>query len=539
VLLASLAFVCVGAADDGQPATGAGDVPENWRAIHDEARNDRRPSAATEVRSASAAAPAADSPQSPKPPGDKPIEIGDPFEGLATQELIRATGEECPIDLSMALRLAEAENPTIALGRQAIQEALALQLQARALMLPSLNAGAMYHLHQGALQAANGQIMKVDSQSVYFGSGDWTYASQTVLIPGVQIFGNLGDAYYAPLAAAQVVNSRSADSRGIENQVLLEVATLYLNLVKAEADLASIRQSEESLGQVLKATATFAEKGQGRLGDYHRSRTTSLLLHSREQRTQETVAVAAAELGRRLHLDPSVRLKTGGGTIEVVQLVDPAYSVDELVQIAQMARPEAAARSADIAAADYRLKQEYARPFLPLLSVGFSAGGFGGGSDLVNSSFQRVAGRTDFDVYAVWTLDNLGFGNAAIQKERLAERDEAVARRGLILNQIGREVADAYAFWLARRQDLDFARQRLKTAVEGAGEEIARTRGGESLPLEAINSVDLLVTAREELIAALIGYDLSQFQLFIAIGQTPNAAVPAPVRGGAAPADNR
>ena len=167
-----------------------------------------------------------------------------------------------------------------------------------------------------------------------------------------------------------------------------------------------------------------------------------------------------------------------------------------------------------------------------MLSVGYSAGGFGGGGNLAGLLFQATSGRTDFDVYAVWTLQNLGFGNAAIQKERRAERDDALARRGLALNQIGREVADAYAQSEARRQQLELARGRLQTAAAGAREEIARTRGGEALPLEAINSVNLLVEARDEFIAALVGYDMAQFELFVAIGETPNAALPDPLQVG-------
>ncbi|HET6323085.1 MAG TPA: hypothetical protein VFG04_00180, partial [Planctomycetaceae bacterium] len=79
---------------------------------------------------------------------------------------------------------------------------------------------------------------------------------------------------------------------------------------------------------------------------------------------------------------------------------------------------------------------------------------------------------------------------------------------------------------------LDFVLRRLKTAADGAREEIARTRGGEALPLEAINSVNLLTDARQELVRAIVAYDLAQFQLFVAIGQTPSAALPDPKRPG-------
>jgi outer membrane protein TolC len=459
----------------------------------------------------------------------KPAPVGDDMLGLARESVVPVTGEEYMVDLSTVLHLAEGQNPTIALGREAIREALALQLQARALLVPTLNGGAMYHDHLGNLQASDGQIESVNLQSAYFGGGDFTYGSQTVLIPAVHLFGHVGDAYFAPLVARQVVDSRSADSRGIENVVLLEVARRYLDLVGSQASLEAIRRSEDNILQILHDTAAFARTGQGRVGDYNRARTQALLLHSREQRAQEAVAVASAELARTLHLDPSIRLTTAGNSLEPVELVDQTHSVEELVQIALNSRPESAARAADIAAADYRLKQEYARPWLPTISVGYSAGGFGGDGSLGDAPFH-ASGRTDFDVYAFWTFQNLGFGNAAIQKERRAERDDAIAERGLALNRIGREVADAYAQLRSQRQQLELARGRLETALAGTREETDRTRGGEGLPLEAINSVNLLVEARDEFVAALVGYDLAQFRLFVAIGETPNAALPDPLQ---------
>jgi outer membrane protein TolC len=470
-----------------------------------------------------------------------PESVRHPEEGLEPEEVVPVTGQDYPVDLSTVLQLGEAQNPTIALGREAIQEALALQLQARGMLLPSLNAGTMYHLHQGPVQLADGQILKVEEQSIYFGGGDWAMGSQTVAIPAVHIFGHVGDAYFAPLVAAQVVASRTASSRAIENANLLEITGRYLGLVGAEGELYAIRKSEEGLMQVVRATASFAVTGQGRVGDANRSRSQALLLHAQEMQAQADLAVASAELSGTLNLDPSVRLRTAAGMIEVVQLVDPGYRLEELVSMALGARPETAAAAADISAANYRLKAEIARPWLPVVSVGFSAGGFGGGGTGGGDGalFQNVGGRTDFDVYAFWTLQNLGFGNAALQKRERSARDEAIARRGLVSNRIAREVADAFVLSERRKQELDFVLRRLKTAAEGAREEIARTRGGEALPLEAINSVNLLTDARQELVRAIIAYDLAQFQLFLAIGETPGAALPDPKRPGAVRDDGR
>jgi outer membrane protein TolC len=474
--------------------------------------------------------------EQPSPAGKRPLPIAvtNPEEGLKPEDVVPATGQEYQVDLATVLQLAETQNPTIALGREAIQEALALQLQARGMLLPSLNAGTMYHLHQGPLQQANGQILKLEEQSIYFGGGDWTVGSQTVAIPAVHIFGHVGDAYFAPLVAAQVVASRSAASRAIENTSLLDVTGRYLALVGAEGELYAIRKSEEGLMQVVQATAAFARTGQGRVGDANRARSQALLLRAQELQAQENLAVAAADLSRTLDLDPSVSLRTAAGMIEVVGLVDPSYRVEELVSMALGARPEGAAASADISAADYRLKAEYARPWLPTISVGFSAGGFGGGGTQGGDGalFQTTGGRTDFDVYAFWTLQNLGFGNAALQKQQRSNRDDAIARRGLVLSRIGREVTDAFVLSERRKQELDFAMRRLKAAADGAREEIARTRGGEAIPLEAINSVNLLTDARQEVVRTIVAYDVAQFQLFVAIGQTPGAALPDPKRPG-------
>ena len=470
--------------------------------------------------------------------GDKrlapPADLGDALEGLAREDVI-PPAEERYIDLPTALRLAEAENPTIALGRQSIVEAVALQMAARAMLLPSLNAGSNYHLHQGNLQTSFGRIRDVNSQSIYFGAGARTLAAETVAIPGVRIFSQLGDAVFAPLAAGQIVSARSSNSIAIENAMLLNVVQRYLELAMAESTLDAVRQAEDQMREIVLATSAFAQVGQGREGDYNRARTDALLLHAQEQDVQETLAVASAELSRVLHLDPTLRLRTQPGAIELVQLVAPEHNLESLVQLAQSARPELAARAAEIGAAEYRVRQENLRPLLPIVSVGFSAGAFGGGSnrqDLgVPSFFQTLGGRTDFDAMAVWSLQNLGLGNMSVQKQRRAERDQAIAVRGLMANRIAREVGEAYARSESWRQQLVVAHLRLQSAVKGAREEVDRTRGGVGLPIEALNSVNLLADAGRALVETVGGYDLAQFELFVAIGQTPHSALPDPRRG--------
>ena len=290
-------------------------------------------------------------------------------------------GEEQLIDLTTALRLAETANPQIAISRQGIQTAMAQQLGANALALPHLRAGMNYHLHNGVLQTSFGLMRKVNSRSFYIGGGSGTLAAETLAYPMIQINTNVGEAIYQPLAARQHVYASQYETRATINEVFLEVASRYLELMAAEAELKAIQQSEEELGEIARLTASYAEAGQGRLADARRARTGALLTRLEEERAQERVAVASADLSRVLHLDPSVRLQTPGGAIAPVDLVDPNEQLPALIEIAQTARPELAARLMEIGRRDYEYLQAKTRPLFPDVQVRYSYGGFGGSTN--------------------------------------------------------------------------------------------------------------------------------------------------------------
>jgi outer membrane protein TolC len=66
----------------------------------------------------------------------------------------------------------------------------------------------------------------------------------------------------------------------------------------------------------------------------------------------------------------------------------------------------------------------------------------------------------------------------------------------------------------------------LETAEAGYRQDLLRIRGGQGLPIELLDSLQRLVTARQAIVAAVIGYDEAQFQLFVALGQPPMVALP-------------
>ncbi len=440
-----------------------------------------------------------------------------------TQPAVPTAAVDAGVDLGVSLQLAGVGNPTINLAREAIQEALARQTAARALLLPSVNIGGNLHIHHGWLQASPGLIRQVDSQSLYFGAGARTLAAESVAFPGVRLFSHLGDAVFEPLAARQRVAVRVSEQLAVQNQVLLDVATRYLELVEAVSRTESLRQSEVELAEVFRLTAAYARAGQGRSGDANRAAANADLFHRQTQRAEEQEAIASARLAELLNLDPATRLHPPSGEARPVRLVDEEAELSSLVLQALRNRPEVPAGLGAIAEARTRIRQEQTRPWLPTLSVGFSAGAMGGGSNLVPPDYGPFKGRTDFDVLAFWSFANIGLGNRALTRQASAVYGQAVAELDITGNRIREEVAEAKAQAQKAARQIDVASRELVVAQEGFSLEMARIKQGEGRPLEVLDSVRQFAEARLELIRSVTEFNTAQFRLFVALGCSPMA----------------
>ena len=429
---------------------------------------------------------------------------------------------EYPLDLSVAFRLADAENPEIALARNEILSALAFQQQARALLLPTLNVGTNYHAHQGNLQRSSGRILSLSEQSLYVGGGARTLAAESLGIPAVNITSPITEAWFEPLAARQRLTRAQFGARAAANATLLEVAVLYLDLLAAQANLEALRLSESQTSDIARVTASFSRVGEGRQADADRAEVQRQLRRAEVQEAEGEVAIASARLARRLNLDPSTKLTARSGPVEPISLIRPDSDLAGLLGYAIQRRPELTALTAEVAEARVMLKEEIYRPLLPTVWVGFSGGAFGGGSNLSPpSNLARFAGRTDFDVRLIWTVLNFGGGNLARQKQRRAQIGQVSAERAAQVNLVRREVASALATSGARFKQIDQARRQLGVAEAGFAEDLNRTRQNLGRPLEVLDNLDLLVKGRLALIRAITEYNQAQLRLFVALGSPP------------------
>ncbi|HKB40901.1 MAG TPA: TolC family protein, partial [Gemmataceae bacterium] len=363
-----------------------------------------------------------------------------------------------PIDLGSALRLAGVQNPEILQARERVTEAVALRQLAAAQLLPTINAGTNVDVHQGVLQQSNGNILKVNRDSLYLGLGANAVGAGTVNIPGIVLVGNAAEIIYGGLVARQVVRQREFESVAVGNTVLLRVASGYLDLLQAEGRRALAIQTRNESREVARITADFARIQQGRKADADRAATDLDQRNADVLEAENAVLLASARLAELLGLDPSIRLHAIDGWVVPAPIVPDPVPLPELLAIALTQRPELAARQAAIQAALLRLREAKLLPFSPNLILGFSAGTFGGGSNLVSNGLPQANGtllqqprfdsfdaRQDVDATVFWSLRNLGLGNLALARAARSETRITNFEFLEVLNRVRAEVATAYA----------------------------------------------------------------------------------------------
>lgn len=452
--------------------------------------------------------------------------------------------DEFPIDLGTALRLAGAENPELLHARQRVVEATAIKQLAAAQILPNLNVGTNFDSHNGALQQSNGNILKVDRDSLYLGLGAAAVGSGTVNIPGLNYNLNVGVAWYGFLSTRQRVTTAGAQVEAVRNDVLLRVCLAYTDLLRGEGRRAIAVQNRTEAAELARLTAVYANTGQGRKADADRAAVELKKRHVELTQAEADILIATARLCQLVNLDPSTRLRPIDGWVVPAPIVPDPIPLPELLAISLLQRPELAARRSDVQQMLYELSLAKVLPFSPNVILGFSAGGFGGGGNLTSRPqgfidgsgrlvtaprFSDLESRTDFDVAVFWTFRNLGVGNVALIRAADSRVRQARLRELETMNLVRSQVAESHARVAARYLQIDFAEKAVRSSTEAFSEDLTRIKGGQGLPLEVIDSLRILGRSRYEYLDTIIDYNRAQFQLWVSLGRPPANALARPV----------
>lgn len=414
------------------------------------------------------------------------------------------------LSLGSILHLADAQNPNVALARERINEAYARVQRAEALWLPSLRAGLNYNHHEGAIQSVAGDVFQTNRSAFGGGFGAGMYGAASPGIPGLIAQFHLSDAIFQPKIASHQAASRQFSATAARNDVLRDAATGYLELVRAEHGLAIAHEALENTGKLTDITRQYSETGQGLQSDFERMETELALRRDQLAVEQEAIQVASARLAQILHADPAIRIVTGEPVVAPLEVMNVDDAAAAYVALGLSRRPELSEQRHLVCEAIERMNREKYAPLIPSVLLGMSYGGMGGGlgTSIVNSN-QRF----DADAVAYWEIRNLGLGDSAARGEAASIARQTQLKEVAVLDRVAREVTEAHAQVSQRKKRLETARKGIIAAERSYQLNLQRIENAQGLPIEVLQSIQALATARRAYLNAVVDYNIAQFEL--------------------------
>jgi len=463
----------------------------------------------------------------PKSSAAEPVPVTLPPE--ETPELVPAgpvaDSADLPMrDVTMANILASVagRNPEVGFASQRYAEAYARLIAARALWLPSINAGLGWNNHAGPLQASDGSVNEVSRSSLTSGLGVQTIGAGSPVVPGLFANFHSAEAIFQPRIANRAAAARDAAVRTTINDLLLETALAYLELLRAHQSRAIALDIREHAERLATATADFARSGAGNEADADRAATELSIRQNEVVRADEEIQVASARVVELLNDDPRFVLVPLEPAIAPVELVPLDAPIQALLPAGLRRRPELAEARHLVGEAVQRMKMEQFSPWLPNVLMGTSYAAFGGGE---GSQIANTAGRFDLDAITYWQVRGLGIGEYAARREARAQIDQTRMRQIQEMNRVGREIVEAHAQVLARHRQIGIAEQAVERATDSFERNWLRVRDLEGLPIETLQSIQALDQARREYLRSLVDYNAAQFRLHRALGWPIDLAV--------------
>ncbi len=435
------------------------------------------------------------------------------------------TAESYPLDLATALRLADANNPTVGVARARSREAAAQLARSRVLWVPTLSFGPTFFYHGGIDQNRRGDIFTVSRGYYTLGAG-----------PTLRV--DLADALYLPLVARQNARAASEQIRTTTNNIQLEVALAYLDLLEAHARIVINADILNRAERILKSAEAGAKSGISKTAaDVNRAATEVNLRREEAMALRGSVAAASAKLSRLLLLDPTVELTPYEPAVVPLVLIPGETTLRQLVDISLRTRPEMATARALVGAANAAVRQAKAAPLLPRVQADFIGGGLSGG---LGNNFSPLQSQYNAGVAAVWNLDALGLGNIYAIRGRQAASDAARMHLREIESLVASQVAEAARVSAARYAALGPAQESVRQALEmyrkfrEASFALMGAKGQLQFDaLEVLTALNALNQARVQYLQQVVEFNRSQFRLYTAIGQPAtcgaDAATPQPL----------
>ena len=360
-----------------------------------------------------------------------------------------------------------------------------------------------------------GSSSQAARSSLTAGLGVQTIGAGSPVVPGLFANFHSADAIFQPRIANRAAAARDAAVTTTINNLLLDTAIAYLDLLRAYQSHAIALDIRHHAEQLARATADFARAGEGTEADADRAATELAIRENEVVRAEEEIAVASALVVQLLNDNPNIALKPLEPAIAAVDLVPLETPLQTLLPTGLSNRPELSEAGHLVGEAVHRYRREKTAPWLPNVLMGTSYSAFGGGP---GSQIDNTAGRWDLDAIAYWQVRGLGVGEYAARREARALYEQTRFEQVRVINEVGREIVQSHAQVQARHRQITIAEVAVKRAVDSFDRNLLRVRDLQGLPIETLQSIQALDQARREYLRALVDYNGAQFRLQRALG---------------------
>jgi outer membrane protein TolC len=407
-----------------------------------------------------------------------------------------------PVDLDLVLRLAEENNPQVALARERLQAACAQRDAAGRTWLPDIYFGPAYYRHEGGIQDFNGQLI---------------HSSTGALFGGLELHGRFDwrERAYQQLQAERGAVEKRGELSRVTNRQVLEAALTYVDLLTLRSSAAVVREFEQELPDLLEQARRRAAAAPATRVEVPRVEGELTAQRQALLNLDEKAVAAGAKMVQLLGLGQCVEVRPMDAQLVPFELVDANRPVEEFVAKALQFGPG----TREVAEALALLARGEAgvglAPWVPVLEARMAEGAFGagpgGGLDWDN--------RWDLAVQARWNLTAL---TTVQQSRRQLDSQKRQAHLSFqdLRGQLTAGVQAAHETVRSGREQLRLGEERIRLAREAL--ELSRTRVRSNLPGSSLGEVLLgrqaVMAAQLHYLNTVAAYDKAQLQLFLLTG---------------------
>lgn len=403
------------------------------------------------------------------------------------------------IDLSTVARVATAQNLDIQQARNRVAAQRGRYDVSVQALFPVVAPSVGFLRVDGADQNANGTLVDADFSNI---------------VPGVtlQWILNPGRAVYEIIASKKRLQASRQQQEATELETLRLASVQYYDLILAQAKIAFAHQAVDEAKEASRLTSLRAKAGTGLAADELRS---TAFLAGRQQDlliSLNNFYNASVALTVTLHLDPTITLVPRPENVAQVMLVDDQLSIEALMGIAVVHRPDLQAARTLLTAAKSDRGSVAWGALGPQLQAAYTYGGLETRLSSDSSGLQETQRAS---ANAGFSFGMTSFGQMKISRANLRSAATQVEQQ---LDQVRAQVVNAQMASNTSSQVLPIAKEQVVAAEEALRLAQANLKSGTMLLLDVLQAQNEVDAGRLRYADAVIRYNQSQITLIAALG---------------------